>query len=97
MTQLLIQYSYLQVLDLLSTLAFMLYGVREANPLVRWAMDAASSPLYGLVLMKAAAVVLGIVVWRMGRRRLLVRINVLFALVVTWNLVALIVSALPAI
>jgi hypothetical protein len=36
------------------------------------------------------------VVWRLGRRRLLVRINILFAVVVTWNLVALIVGAVAA-
>ena len=94
MTYLLVQYSYLQVLDLLSTLAFLLYGVHEANPLVRLAIEAAPSPLVGLLLVKAAAMLLGIVVWRLGRRRLLARINVLFALLVTWNLVALIVGAL---
>lgn len=94
MTYLLVQYSYLQVLDLLSTLAFLLYGVHEANPLVRLTIEAAPSPLVGLLLVKAVAMLLGIVVWRLGRRRLLARINVLFALLVTWNLVALIVGAL---
>jgi len=95
-TQLLVQYSYLQVLDLLSTVAFLLYGVREANPLVRFFLESFSSPLVGLLLVKLAAVVLGVVVWRMGRKRLLARINFLFALVVTWNLVALIMGAIEA-
>jgi hypothetical protein len=45
---------------------------------------------------KAVALVMGIVVWRMGRKRLLVRINILFALVVTWNMVALIAGAVNA-
>lgn len=93
MTQLLIQYSYLQILDLLTTVAFLLYGVQEANPIVRWLMDLSASPLHGLLIVKLVALILGIIVWRMGRRRLLVKINILFAFVVTWNLVALIVGA----
>ena len=93
MTHLLVQYSYLQVLDFLSTVAFLLYGVQEANPIVRWLMEISASPLTGLLLVKLAAVVLGIVVWRLGRRRLLARINILFAIVVTWNLIALIAGA----
>lgn len=97
MTQLLIQYSYLQILDLLSTLAFLVYGVREANPLVRWAIDVTASPLYGLMLVKVLALALGIAAWRMGRRRLLARVNILFAFVVTWNLVALIMGAIHAV
>lgn len=31
--------------------------------------------------------------WRYGRERLLLRMNILFAVVVVWNLVALIVGA----
>ncbi len=94
MTHLLVQYSYLQVLDFLTTLTFLLYGVQEANPIVRWFLDLTSSPIYGLIAIKLIAVLLGIAVWRLGRTRLLARINLLFALVVTWNLLALIVSAL---
>ncbi len=94
MTQLIIQYSYLQVLDFLTTVAFLLYGVQEANPVVRWLMEASSSPLHGLLIVKIAAIALGIVVWRAGRRRLLFRINIIFAVVVAWNLVALIFSAI---
>ena len=94
MTHLLIQYSYLQVLDFLTTLTFLLYGVREGNPIVRYAIDFAGSPIIGLVLIKVVAVTLGIFVWRLGRERLLARINILFAIVVTWNLIALVTSAL---
>ncbi len=93
MTQLIVQYSYLQVLDFLTTVAFLLYGVQEANPVVRWLMQASSSPLGGLVVVKVAALALGIIVWRMGRQRLLYRINIVFAAVVAWNLVALIIGA----
>ena len=93
MNQLLLQYSYLQMLDLLTTLAFMLHGVREGNPFVRMAMHLTTNPLSGLLLIKLVAVALGLYCWKLGRGRLLARINVAFALVVTWNLAALILAA----
>ena len=93
MNQLLLQYSYLQVLDFLTTIAFMLNGVREGNPLVRAAIQYAPHPLGGLLLVKLAAVALGIYCWRARRRRVLGRINILFAVVVAWNLSALIVAS----
>ena len=96
MTHLLVQYSYLQVLDFLSTVAFLLYGVQEANPIVRWFMESSPTPLAGLLALKLLAVMMGVFVWRLRRERLLARINLLFAFVVTWNMVALIVGALQA-
>lgn len=93
MNQLLLQYSYLQVLDLLTTLAFMLHGVREGNPLVRMMMHVTNNPLNGLLLVKVVAVALGLYCWKVGRSRLLARINIAFALVVAWNLAALILAA----
>jgi len=92
--QLLLQYSYLQMLDLLTTLAFMLHGIHEANPLVRFALRYSSHPWGGLVAVKIMALGLGIYCWRCGRERLLTRINILFAIVVAWNLVALIASGI---
>jgi hypothetical protein len=91
--QLLLQYSYLQVLDLLTTMAFMLHGVREGNPLVRMMMHVTTNPLGGLLLVKVVAVALGFYCWKVGRGRLLSRINIVFALIVAWNLAALIVAA----
>jgi len=91
--QLLLQYSYLQFLDLMTTVAFLLHGVREGNPLVRLALQYAPHPLGGLLAVKVLAVALGLYCWRGGRQRLLVRINVLFAVVVAWNLAALIVAS----
>jgi len=91
--QLLLQYSYLQVLDFMTTIAFLLNGVREGNPVVRWALQYSAHPLGGLLAIKLAAVLLGIYCWRRGKMRLLTRINVLFALVVAWNLVALILGS----
>ena len=92
MNQLILQYSYLQVLDFLTTIAFMINGVREANPLVRWAVHYAPYPLGGLLAVKAAAVALGVYCWTRGRERLLMRMNMLFALLVAWNLAALIMA-----
>ena len=44
LSQLLWQYSYLQVLDFLTTIAFLVNGVREGNPLVRLALSVGSNP-----------------------------------------------------
>ncbi|MFN7920042.1 MAG: DUF5658 family protein [Bryobacteraceae bacterium] len=90
MLSLLFQFSYLQVLDLLTTVAFLMVGVREGNPLVRLAIEWAPSPIVGLLAVKALALGLGIYCLHAGKRALLSRINILFAIVVAWNLVALI-------
>ena len=95
MNQLLLHYSYLQVLDFLTTIAFLVNGVKEANPLVRLALNAGHNPIGSLIGVKVLAVMLGIYCWRMGRERLLSRINVMFALVIAWNLIALILGTLP--
>lgn len=93
MNHLLVQFGYLQLLDLMTTVAFLVNGVREANPLVRFAISVSPNPLSGLVLVKVAAMVLGLYCWRVGRTRTLARMNLLFALVVAWNLAALIVGS----
>lgn len=93
LNQPLLQFSYLQVLDFLTTVAFLMHGVDEGNPLVRLALRYAPHPLGGLVVVKLLAVSLGVYCWRRGRDRLLSRINVLFALVVMWNVAALIAVA----
>ena len=83
-------YTYLQVLDFLTTIAFLVNGVHEANPLVRLALDVVPNPVAGLLAVKALALLLGVYCWRMRKQRLLSYINVLFAVLVAWNLVALI-------
>ena len=93
MTQLVMQYSYLQVLELLTTIAFLVHGVREGNPVVRWMIEVAPSPLGGLLMVKVLAIMLGLYCWRLGKSRLLAGINIFFAAIVAWNLVALIVIA----
>ena len=87
------QYSYLQILDFLTTIAFLVNGVQEGNPLVRLALGAWSNPIAGLLAVKFLAVLLGFYCWRVGKRQLLTRINLLFAVLVAWNLVALIVRS----
>lgn len=90
--QLLLQFAYLQVLDLLTTVAFLLSGVKEGNPVVRWAMSVSGDPLTGLALVKLAALGLGLTCWYTSRTRLLSRVNVFFALLIAWNLVNLILG-----
>jgi hypothetical protein len=93
LTHLLWQFSYLQILDFLTTVAFLLNGVREGNPLVRLALGTGANPLESLLLIKLLAIMLGLYCWYRGRRQLLIRINILFALLVAWNLVALILRS----
>jgi len=93
----LLHYTYLQLLDLLTTLAFLLHGVEEGNPLVRFVLERSSSDLVGLLVVKLAAMGLGAAAWLTGRRRLLGRANVFFALVVAWNLLALVVAKAAAV
>jgi hypothetical protein len=88
-----LQYSYLQVLDFMTTVAFLVQGVREGNPIVRLALAYAPNPLGGLLLVKLLAVCIGLYCWKVGKQRLLGRMNVMFALVVAWNLGALIMGS----
>jgi hypothetical protein len=89
----LLHFSYLQVLDFLTTVAFLVQGVREGNPLVRLAMSVTTNPMVGLLIVKIAAVALGIYCWRGGRGRILDKINLLFAVIIAWNLVSLILGS----
>ena len=93
MTSALLQYSYLQLLDLLTTIAFLLQGVPEGNPVVRFAIRLSPSPMSGLLLVKLLALLLGIYCWRADRLRLLGKVNILFAALIAWNLVALILGS----
>jgi hypothetical protein len=86
-------FCYLQLLDFLTTIAFLVQGVQEGNPVVRWALRSSHSPLTGLVAVKLIALGLGIYCWQRGKHKLLGSINFLFALVVTWNVCAIILHA----
>ncbi|HZT36989.1 MAG TPA: DUF5658 family protein [Bryobacteraceae bacterium] len=91
---LLLNFIYLQLLDLLTTLAFLVHGVQEANPVVRLALQLAPNPIVALAGVKALAVSMGLYCSSTGRHRILSRMNVLFAVVVVWNLIILVIAAL---
>jgi hypothetical protein len=93
---LLAQFSYLQVLDVLTTLAFLSRGIGEANPIVRFLVSGVGSPLGGLLAAKAIALCLACYCWRKGRERLLGRVNVFYAGLVMWNLTAIVIRATMA-
>jgi hypothetical protein len=85
-------FSYLQALDLLTTMVFLAAGVREANPIVNFALRSADSPLQALLVVKALAFLIAFYCWRAGRHSLLVRVNWFFAAIVAWNILALLMS-----
>lgn len=89
---LLLQFFYLQALDFLTTLAFLTNGVQEGNPLVRLLISV-SSPLTGVLAAKLGAIILGLTCWRLQKHRALSRINIFYAVVVAWNVVAILLSA----
>ena len=91
------QFVYLQILDTLSTLVFLGYGLEEANPLVRLAISYVRSPLGGLVALKLLGLALAWYCWRSRRQRVLVRANTFFAVLVAWNLVVLLVARAGAV
>ena len=93
MNAVLMRYSYLQLLDLLTTFVFLLLGVQEGNPVVRLSMEMAGSPLAGLLVVKGGAMALALFCWKSGRMRLLGRVNLFFSVVIAWNLAALAVAA----
>jgi len=85
-------FSYLQFLDLLSTLAFLSFGVQEANPLVNLALKSSDHPLYGLLVVKMFALAIGVYCWRAGRYGVLAKANILFAALIVWNLISVLVA-----
>lgn len=91
--KLLVEFTYLQVLDVLTTVAFLMQGVAEANPVVNWAMNSGPSPVAGLVMLKLAAFGLALVCFAQARHKLLQRVNFFFAALVAWNLLALILAS----
>ena len=92
MTQTLYNYSYLQVLDFLTTVAFLINGVSEGNPVVAWAINTFPTPLSGLIAVKIVALALGFYCWQTAKGQLLSRINIGFAALVAWNLMTLILK-----
>jgi hypothetical protein len=79
----------LQFADFATTLLFLQRGVGEANPLVAALIGVSGHPALAVFLLKAAGCVMAVYAWRSGRRRLLRRANLFFALCVAWNLLVL--------
>ena len=77
----------------MSTVAFLMLGAPESNPLIRLTLALGSTPLAGLLVAKGIAISLGIYVWSQGRERVLLCANLIFAAVVAWNLAIVILQA----
>ena len=90
------EFVYLQLLDVLTTIAFLLQGVGEGNPIVRWVIHNGPHPIGSLFLMKAVAVAMAIVCVYRHREGLLRKVNIFFAIVVLYNLAVLIITS-PAV
>jgi hypothetical protein len=88
MKSLIIQFVYLQFLDLLTTLAFLSHGEREMNPLVARMLQA--HPVWGLLAVKIFAIGLAVYCLAARRHRLLGRANLFYAVLIAWNIVAII-------
>lgn len=85
-----LQFAYLQALDLLSTIAFLLHGVGEANPFVRWSMSLTPHPIGGLFAVKLLAIGMAIFCVKTNRAKLLSRMTMFYAALITWNLICLV-------
>ncbi len=88
-----IQFAYLQTLDLLSTIAFLLHGVGEANPVVRWSMSLSPNPVTGLLAVKLVGVGLALYCVSTHRDKLMSRMNIFYAGLIAWNLICLVLSS----
>lgn len=91
-TSVFLKYAYLQLLDLLTTAAFLLAGVKEANPIVVMAINLAANPILGVAAVKALALMLGLFCWWTSRNRLLRMATAFYAVLIAYNLVCLILG-----
>jgi hypothetical protein len=87
-----IAFSYLQILDLLTTVAFLMAGLQEGNHLIRALLGIVPNAVSGLLAVKIVAIGLGIYCACTRRHRLLARATAFYAFLVGWNLIALIVG-----
>ena len=78
----------LQLMDTLTTLLFLHRGVHEANPLIRAALATSAGTTTAVGIPKVLAIVLATAAWYSGRKRLLRKVNVLYLVLVAWNLAA---------
>ena len=90
------EFVYLQLLDVLTTIAFLLQGVSEGNPIVKWAIRWGPHPIGSLVMLKGVAVALAIYCVYRHREGVLRKANIFFAVIVLYNLAVLLMTS-PAI
>jgi hypothetical protein len=81
------------MMDMLTTVAFMMYGIAKVNPVVKWAMRESPSALGGLFLVKVAAVMLALFCMARSQQKLLRGANIFFTGVVAYNIFVLIMNA----
>jgi hypothetical protein len=86
------EFIYLQLLDILTTIAFMMQGVGESNPIIRWVIREGPHPIWALFMLKGGVVLLALFCLYSSRERVLRKVNVFFACLIVYNLVALILS-----
>lgn len=86
---LLLTFIGLQVLDALTTAVFLNMGVEEGNPLIRLALAQGDHAGFALAAAKLFAIALAAFAWRSGRRKLLLKMDILFGLAVAWNLIVI--------
>ncbi len=84
-------YSYLQVLDALTTLIGLHMGASEASPFIKWLMQFGWTPAAGVFACKLVALGLAAFCLWAGRRHLIHWITYWFAGLVIWNLGILLV------
>lgn len=86
---LLLQFTALQILDILTTLWFLRHGITEANPLLRWEFAWCGQPALALAVAKSFSLIPALWAWHTGRHRVLRVVNLAFVGCVAWNLLAL--------
>ena len=87
---------YLQVLDLMTTLAGFRFGAHEVSPFIAKLIHS-SSPVTGVILSKVLALTIAGVLLSRNRARLIGVINYWYAGLVVWNLsILLVLGSRPA-
>jgi hypothetical protein len=85
---LLLEFGFLQILDILTTLTCFAHGAVEANPVVSFLITTTGDPITGLVTVKIIATMMGVFCHASGRVRLLRRGNLFFWIIVVWTSIA---------
>jgi hypothetical protein len=80
----------LQALDVLTTLIGLRMGAREASMFVGRLL--VLGPVAGLLVSKCFAVILASAALAFNRPRVIVFLNLMFAVVITWNLATILAS-----